>query len=226
MNTAQKCLFGGALMAAGVANAQSFVFQDSANLPDGYGGYASFSSFAYLVDQFAGAYNVAYAPDSLTTNLSTQYLDLSTTQSSNLLRIGGTWNGTPYVGPYGVDDFGYGGGFIQQFFEVDQDADLIISWDVSATDLFTSAFVLTAPDGSTIFELDNLGTDPAAGSAVVSLVAGQQYGAVLQLQNGFFPFFEVADVEAFISAELVPAPGAAGLIGLAGLAATRRRRRA
>ncbi|MGP1273154.1 MAG: PEP-CTERM sorting domain-containing protein [Phycisphaerales bacterium] len=215
MHMASKALFGGALMTAGVVNAQSFNFLDS-----GVGG--AYPSFAYLNDTRSGESSIAYAPASLSIGLTTvNGGTLSTTQSSNELRIDGVWDGTDTGG------FGnlYAGGRLQQFFTITADAVLRITWDTSSTDGFTQSFVINNADGSVLFSYDGLGGDPVTGSVDVPLVAGPEYGAVLAFDNlGFNAFFEVPNVPAFISMELIPAPSSLALVGLGGLAAARRRR--
>lgn len=209
-----KALFGGALMAAGMtANAQTFIY----NATDTTGTY---QSFAYS-DAYGGTVDISYASGALnTSSTGTSILGtttVSTSQTANSMRVDGQWDGT---GPYG---YGYGGSFIQQFFQVSANADLVIEWDFSGTDNYAFALVLEDPSFGLVFELDGLGGDPSSGSTTISLTAGTDYAVNFGLVDGFLPFFFSTENQ-FISMTLVPAPGAIAVLGLGGLVATRRRR--
>lgn len=213
-----KALFGGALLAAGVtANAQQFILQDSSS--DG-----AYTSFAYLVDIDSNAYNIAYAPESLNTSLSGSYAEYSTTQSSNLLRIDAQYDGTSPSGQ------AYGGGAFQQYFRVTEDSDLVVSWNLSGTDGFNTAFIVEDASGAFLFNIFNIdGAITGSGSTTLRLSAGVDYQATLGFfqptitGSTFFPFLSSTEVQ-FIQTELIPAPATAGLMGLAGVMVTRRRR--
>ncbi|MEM9167672.1 MAG: PEP-CTERM sorting domain-containing protein [Planctomycetota bacterium] len=220
MHTYQKALFGGALMSAGmVANAQTFNFLDT----DVTG---SFNSYSYLVDVNDGGYgytnSILVAPAALSQSRSGD-TDLNIVQSSNLLRVDGTWSGNP------ANPYGYAGASLQQFFTTSADAVLRVSWDVSGTDAYAGAFIIEDASGSVLFQFDGLGGDPLAGTVDVPVSAGTTYAAILQLGTpGFFtqltsPFLFNTDTQ-FIQAALIPAPASLALLGLGGLAATRRRR--
>lgn len=224
MNISKTCLFGGALAAAGVANAQQFVISDASP----YSAYASLAT-SYAIGSYSGGVvsyaaggSIAGTSDSSAYGSAFGDQSFSTSVSSNNARVEADWNGG---GAYG---FGYGYAVVQMFFQVDQDADLVISWDVSNTDGYTSSFVLEdVALGATLHSNSPLLGGPLAGSETISLSAGVDYQlnlAMLDLSagTGFPPF--VTGGGNFINAELVPAPGAMGVLGLAGLAATRRRR--
>jgi hypothetical protein len=215
MNVSKTCLFGGALAAAGIANAQQFIYADM----DVAGAY---SSFAYS-QAYAYGFDIAYAPDALNT-YAQDYTYLTgtttvwTTQDNTSMSANGNWDGG------GVLGYGYGGNLMQQFFQVSADADLVMEWDVSGTDGYAQWVLFNDDSGAIIDSWDGL--DPfggAAGTSTIALQAGVNYGLVMGLQAGAFPFYFTTDT-AFVSANLVPAPGAMGLLGVAGLAATRRRR--
>lgn len=217
--TGKAALFGGALMAAGMsANAQSFIYLDS-----GLGG--AYPSFAQSV-AYGGFGDVAYAPDPLNTmdsayNAYTGTTTMSTTQTANNMTASGSWDGS------GVLGYGYGIAQFQQFFMVgSNDLELLIEWDVSGTDAYASSIVLETAGGTTVFAFDPLfGGDPLVGSATVPLQAGVEYAYLGGLvAGGAGPFIFSSTDTQFVSATLIPAPGAAGLLGIAGLAATRRRR--
>ncbi|MEO1128449.1 MAG: hypothetical protein AAFX05_01940 [Planctomycetota bacterium] len=216
MKNAKACLFGGALLSAGLtANAQTFIYNDLDST-------MSYSSFAYST-AYGGALDVAYAPDSLATYSSgyaapTGTTTVSTHQDPTSFGIDASWDGGGYLG------YGYGGGLIQQFFSVSEDAVLRLTWDLTGTDGYALSIVAEDP-GTTLFVLDPLFGDPLSGSVDIPVEAGVDYAGVLALVNGFFPFILEPDTPQFITAELIPAPGAAGVLALGGIAATRRRRR-
>jgi hypothetical protein len=216
MKNAKACLFGGALLSAGLtANAQTFVYNDLDST-------MTYSSFAYST-AYGGAIDIAYAPDALNTYSSgysyfTGVTTVETHQAPTSFGIEASWDGG---GAYG---FGYGGGLIQQFFTVSQDAILRLTWDLTGTDGYAFSVVAEDP-GSTLFFFDPLFGDPLAGSVDIPVEAGVNYAGVLSMVNSFFPFILEPDTPQFITAELIPAPGAAGVLALGGIAATRRRRR-
>ena len=220
MSFTKSCLFGGALLTAGMtANAQQFII----NANDSTGAYPSFAQSQANGDP-APYGDYVYAPAPLNTS-STAYTaaygtnTFSTSETSNTLRAEAIWDGAGSAG------FGYGFNNIQAFFQVSQDADLVLSWDVSGTDGFVSAIVIEDASGTTLLDVDPLAGDALSGSETVSLTAGTDYAFIGGMTNGGFgPFIEVANETQFIQAQLVPAPGAMGLLGVAGLAATRRRR--
>ena len=220
MSFTKSCLFGGALLTAGMtANAQQFII----NTTDSTGAYPTFAQSAAEGDP-APYGDYVYAPSPLNTS-STAYTaangtsTFSTSETSNTLRAEASWDGTGSAG------YGYGFNNIQAFFQVSQDADLVLSWDVSGTDGFVSAFVIEDVSGATLLDVDPLGGDALSGSETVSLTAGTDYAFIGGMTNsGFGPFITTANETQFIQAQLVPAPGAMGLLGVAGLAATRRRR--
>ena len=214
----KAALFGGTLLAAGMtANAQSFILLDS-----GLGG--AYPSFAYSNAYGSGGGTFAYAPDPLNTFSSaysayTGTTTISTSQSTSELRVEGSWDGT------GLNGYGYGAGNIQQFFMVDQDTQLLIEWDVADTDAYARNILIETAAGVTLFAFNGLAGDPLVGSAIIDVDAGVEYAAILGLTNGQFgPFIFAANDTQFVSVSVVPTPGVAGLFGVAGLAATRRRR--
>ena len=221
MQISKKYLFGGALMAAGmVANAQTFNYQDTSS----DGSYNSFAS----VQAYGGALSQAVAPAPLNTSSTgttglTGTTTVSTFQNPSAFGINGVWQGGGSLG------YGYGGGLIQQFFTVSQNAVLRIDWDVTGTDAYIGSIVFEdVVAGAVLFELSPLdGIGGLSGSVDIPVSAGTEYGAILALQDifatNFAPFYFNGQTQ-FITATLIPAPGAAGLLGLAGLAAVRRRR--
>ncbi|MEM7622467.1 MAG: hypothetical protein AAF235_04615 [Planctomycetota bacterium] len=228
-NKTKACLFGGALMAAGMtANAQEFMFSDT----DATGAYESFA--------ISGAYDyytpfvtdTAYAPDALNT-FATAYdlfrgtTTMSTSQTSTELRTEASWSPSAL----GYDGFGYT--FFQQFFQVTEDATMTISWDISGTDGYADAIVVEdTATGALLFAFDGL-VDSATGSVDITLEAGVDYAAIFGFQDfldplgsDFGPFILDSENTQFISLALspIPTPGSAATLALAGLVAARRRR--
>lgn len=219
MKNGTKALFGGALMAAGMsANAQSFIYNET----DYTGAYSSF-----IVSQAVGGpSDVAYTPDlgnTTSTGTSAAYgtTTMSTTQDANGWRAEGVWDGM------GTAGFGYGVARFQQFFTVTEDSIVTISWDTTETDGFWSALVFQDDVNGTL--VANEGGTSDAGS--VSFFADNDLNYVFLgglFNNGFGPFITATDARApaFVQVSIseVPAPGAAALLGLAGVAGLRRRR--
>jgi|GEM_PF-1546764 len=219
-NSTKTSLFGGALMAAGLsAQAQTFIYADT----DTSGTY---SSFAYSA-AYGGYVDVAYRPAALDT-LSYGYsayfggTTMSTSQTAGEMRSEAQWDG------YGLLGYGYGTNVMQQYFQVSADATLLIEWDVSGTDGYTGLGVFEDVSGSTVFAWSPLAGDSLTGSALVAVQAGVDYGLVFGMQDifssGFGPYIYTSTDTQFISVTVVPTPGAAGVLGLGGLLAARRRR--
>jgi len=170
-----------------------------------------------------GDFEMASAPDLLNTSASyynpaTGTTTISTIQTGNSMRVEGSWAGD------GSNGNGYGGGNIQQFFRVGEDSMLLLEWDVTGTDGFARNVLLETGDGlTTLFSFDGTNGDPLSGSALIPVRAGIELAVVLGLSPSGTLIFEPNTTQ-FVSVTLVPAPGAAGIFGVAGLAATRRRR--
>lgn len=220
-NNSKVCLFGGALMAAGMsAQAQSFIYADTDTT-------ATYSSLAYS-SAYGGALDIAYRPASLDTfsygySYYTGGTTMTTSQTATSMAATGTWDGSGYSG------YGYGKSVMQQYFQVSANAQLLIEWDVSGTDGYAGTVVFEDISGTPLFSWSGL-SDPLSGSALVNVSAGVDYGLLFglyDLSSGFGPFIFSSTETQYISVTLVPvpAPGAASLLGLGGLVATRRRRR-
>ncbi len=222
----KACLFGGALLTAGMAADAQPEFIIQAN--DITGAYPTFAlSDAYNYANPYG-YDTAYAPDLNTTETETDAggffgsfgtSTASTIQTSNLLRAEASWQGD------GLAGYGFAEALFQVFFQVSEDAELVVSWDVEDTDGFASAVVLDENAGAELFSFDGLADGaPLSGSATIALEAGTDYAYIGGLTNsGFGPFLFNTETQ-FVQAELIPTPGTLGLLGIAGVAAARRRR--
>jgi len=218
-----RALFGGALLAAGVSTSQAShmfnLLDEGSGLATGYFSYAYVGAGDYTADPYdfnITAYDYAYAPDSL--NLSVTSVDgaptPSTTQNTELLRVESTWDGTSGDGSFFA-------GYLGQFFTVPYEVDLELSWDLSNTDFFGPylAAIRTADTGI-LAEVSPGAGDPAAGTETVTLQPGVEYFLVLDIGA---PFGYDTSTK-FVQGRLVPAPAAIAPFGLAGIAATRRRR--
>jgi len=216
MQPMKACLYGGALCAAGIANAQSFIYLDTGTTAYGY----ISPSFSYV---FAGydtsvvVSDIAYAPDNLDLSVSGYGSTSFIERTSTSMHIESEWDGSE---PTYLGNFGYAGGFIAQFFTVDQDATLEISWDLTGSDHWQS-FIGTLANATEVhnFEIED---DNITGSITMDLVAGEEYLALLYLG---VPFIEEANKAIYMNARLVPAPSTygAGLLAFAGVASRRRR---
>ncbi|MEQ8770837.1 MAG: VPLPA-CTERM sorting domain-containing protein [Phycisphaerales bacterium] len=228
MNTTKSCLFGGALFAAGVAG------QADANI--------DFES------NFGGAYptsfTLAYATDGSTyfgspNAILNQYVSYSpgTSPVAPALAIGYGYVAYGYVSNTYMAAVAYGGiaggagvgiGQAYAYFSAGTTQYVNIQWDFS-NEFNTGSYgfygdialVDWTAGGVTVFSIDlslNPG-DPLAGSVNIALAAGTNYSLLLDAgatQGG--------DAFATATFSKIPAPASAGLLGLAGIAAVRRRR--
>ncbi|GAB4547634.1 MAG: hypothetical protein Tsb0013_07530 [Phycisphaerales bacterium] len=222
----KTCLFGGVLFAAGLASAQSFSIQDDRPLNPG-AMPATVASQAYAFASLDGVTNYAFElrPDDInhtvTSASGSGELVASNSFQPTELRGDLDWNGSGSA---------TGGVLASVGFQVDVNATGIASWDVSGMASFgaSSYFGVYTYDAGgfiiPVFERDFDGSisgmiDPLSGIENISLEAGRQYIAEWTI-NG------VPNVDAaqFVSLQLIPAPGAAGLLAVAGFVGVRRRR--
>ncbi|MFT5425067.1 MAG: MYXO-CTERM domain-containing protein, partial [Phycisphaerales bacterium] len=152
-------------------------------------------------------------------------------QGSNYAYAAALWQGD------GTQGYSYALTLVSSFFQVSQDANLAVEFDFTATNGWGS-FYLWEDDGlgfnGDVFT--SFGTliaawagSPPVGTGTIALEAGKDYAMLFghfDLVNGTFLSALTDSSVSYIYAELqaVPAPGAAALLGLGGLVATRRRR--
>jgi len=209
MNTTTKTLFGGALLTAGMSMASAQSFTLPGNIPP----YSDTIVQAYVYDFYTignvGGYNLNGGfGDSYSVN--TAYGNGSASITANSLSASSDGNGnTDFLGGAFAQAYGY--------LSVTQDAALNVAWDFTGEGGFGPLGNITIVDwtngGVLVFETSAF----TAGSDSIALQAGINYGINLTATSA-------PDTSAFASAVLVPAPGAAALLGLAGVAAVRRRR--
>lgn len=209
MKTTTKCLFGGALMAAGMSNAMAQEFTLPGNIPP----YADTIVQAYVYDYYTignvGGYNINGGfGDSY--SVSTAYGSGSASISSNMLMaMSDGFGNTDSLGGAFAQAYGY--------LAVTLDGVLNLAWDFTGEGGFGPLGGISIVDW-TNGGVEIFGTDAfTAGTASVNLLAGINYGISLIATSS-------QDTSAFASATLVPAPGVLGLLGAAGIVATRRRR--
>ncbi|MEM7756453.1 MAG: PEP-CTERM sorting domain-containing protein [Planctomycetota bacterium] len=209
MDKMTKTLFGGALLTAGMGVAQAQEFTLPGNVPP----YANTITQAYVYDYYTignvGGYTIDGGfGDSY--SVSNAYGSGSASINSNSLSADS--NG------FGNTDF-LGGAFAQAYgyLSVTQDAVLNMAWDFTGEGGFGPLGNITVIDwsagGVVVFATDAF----TAGSDSITLFAGTNYGIDVTATSA-------QGTSAFASAVLVPAPGAMGLLGAAGLVAARRRR--
>ncbi len=200
----KRSLFGGALLAAGVvtaAHGQNFAFQNSYSYVAAFDAY-DYSPFSYQYYAGAGFHSVSASVDNAGSDIVA-----SATQISNSSRS----SAKNYLG---------GGINFYSYFTVDNNGLANISWDFSADegaggqwiDSFLAINDLTT--GGTVFITD---LNNPIGSTQVNLDVQHQYylqGVTVAWNGAGTSNFNVT----------IPAPGAAGLLGIAGLVAGRRRR--
>ncbi len=209
MKTTTKCLFGGALMAAGMGNAMAQEFTLPGNIPP----YADTILGAYVYDYYTvgniggqsvnGGFGDSYS-------VSSAYGSGSASIGSNMLMaMSDGFGNTDSLGGAFAQAYGY--------LSVTLDGVLNLAWDFTGEGGFGPLGRISIVDwtngGVSVFS-----TDPfTAGTASVNLIAGINYGINLVATSS-------QDTSAFASATLVPAPGVLGLLGAAGIVAVRRRR--
>lgn len=216
MNIAKTCLFGGTLVSAGLvsaANAQAFNFLNS----DSAYGFAESAAIvvAYSGDDFAYKDTAVPAPNidlSVSVDGSGGALTATTTRSNTSITSETTWDGN---GPAGE---AYAIALLTQVFSVSEDAQIIFSWDFAPL-ANEAQFLALSLRGLTFGNLLSIPNDAVSGSAVVDVFAGEEYIFIGDLAG-----FTNTAGRSFVNAQLVPTPGAAAIIGFAGLAASRRRR--
>ncbi len=228
MSLMKTCLFGGTLIAAGLhateAQAQSFVNS---------GGVAA---NAYGYDYVSGDYQAA----------STIGFDASPANAGSIGLADGSsasWSWDANAGRWDVavskaTADAYANAYLASIFTVSSNLQLEISWDfrnADMSDTFTSEFawfLFESDDAS--FTGDELidGVDPDSaplgtpssglfGTSVIQLDATKTYQLALDL---FTTVGTPGGQDGFISARVVPTPGAFAVLGCAGVLASRRRR--
>jgi len=229
--TTVAATIAGLVLAAAHTNAQSFNYQ--LNSPNGED---PSSSRVFVADSGTNVLDsVVDRPGDQNHAVSGFGSDAASTSTDSLTRLEATWDGTPTS----VGDVGLAGGLSLQNFTVSDSYTLRFSWDLAGTDFNDNTIFPPNPISSrpllrlaaydqisgeffdTVLETRVDATNPT-GSADIVVELGEIYQLTLFL--GYLQHFE-PDKTSFVQAELIPAPGAAGLLGIAGIAAARRRRR-
>ncbi|MCB9846158.1 MAG: hypothetical protein H6811_09260 [Phycisphaeraceae bacterium] len=200
-------LFGGALLCAGIGSAQAQEF-DWVGAP--YSHYNSSGSYALDYSDFDPRdYDYAYGGGVFSTSISNDYGASSAEGTATSFRANGSSTGNAY---------GFGITFNYHQFRVTQDATVDISWDMTAFDFnFGSHLSIFEVGGGSVFDTGF----NTAGSGQASLLAGVNYALESVTGAGTLPGLGATSAFALMT---IPAPGSAGLLALAGLAAVRRRR--
>jgi uncharacterized protein (TIGR03382 family) len=192
------CLFGGTLLAAGIASQAQAQFSFSYSRAHTYAYEWAFGS--YDGDTFIGAGDF-----SISSTVANNYASAHGESSANALQI----RTASSVSGNGGFAYGYD---VYSFFTVGQDASASVGWDWSGGFGYLSIFDIT--DAALVFSDGG----SSSGSSPISLLQGHEYYlsgySVSQGEGNLSSFWEVN----------IPAPGSAGLLGLAGLVAMRRRR--
>ncbi len=230
MNISKTCLFGGALFAAGVSGQADAAVDFELNFG---GAYPTSFTLGYVTDgtTYFGAPNA----------ILNQYVSYSpgTSPVAPALAVGYGYVAYGYVGSnymlalaYGTNGAygGYGAGIGQAYayFSAGTTQYVTIEWDFS-NEFGTGSYgffgdialVDWTAGGVTLFSIDlslNPG-DPLSGSVDIALAAGTNYSLLLDAGAT-----NTGDAFARATFSKIPAPASAGLLGLAGIAAVRRRR--
>ncbi|MEM1186436.1 MAG: PEP-CTERM sorting domain-containing protein [Planctomycetota bacterium] len=205
-----KTLFGGALLTAGVvANAAAQEFTLPGNVPPYADTYVQGTVYDYYtVGTLTGDSTNGGFPDSYAINSSSGSTLANITVNSLSAYASGAGN---------TDFLGFSSAISYVYVSVTLSAALEMAWDFTQEAGFAPAGLIRITDwsagGVTVFETaaDSAGTDS------FNLTAGNVYGILLIASAG-------QEGTGFAEANLVPSPGSLGLIGLAGIAAVRRRR--
>lgn len=226
-NTTKTCLFGGALFAAGVAGQADANIDFESNFGGAYPtsftlGYATdgstyFGSPNAILNQY-----VSYSPGTspVAPALAVGYGYVAYGYVSNDYMLALAYGG--YAGGIGV-----GIGQAYSYFSAGSALSVTIEWDFS-NEFNTGSYgffgdinlVDWTAGGVSLFQVD-LQIDPTqlTGSTTINLAAGTNYSLLLDAGAS-------AGGDGFARATFnkIPAPASAGLLGLAGIAAVRRRR--
>lgn len=228
-------LFGGALVSAGIVAAASG--QSFNNTP---GTFASAYGYDYASYVYLGSYSAGQSTDP--TGSGSVTMPDGSTASFAWDAPAGSWSVSLAQSPDVVPPYTAVYASIASIFTVSAAYDLTISWDFSAFEQGpvgpnAAWFLLASSDASfTPDELiDGVDADEAIGTPAdgvgptgtwtVQLQPGIFYQLALDLFAEATPRGATFASSGFINAQLVPAPGGVALVGLAGLAAARRRRR-
>lgn len=210
MNIAKTCIFGGTLLAAGVANAEFDVDTNKA----GFGVTSGADAYAYRFDVGGGfANDAANGPGSGNTDITASLTgDSGATTSASVLLNETILSASATK----TDNAGFAFFDTITTFDVDSDVSVTVNW---AADLSIGQRVFEILDldaGISVFNYQTQ-ADPSSGSTTLTLNDDTDYQFVALLRS-----FD-GDGGASFSV-VIPAPGSAAILGLAGIAAARRRR--
>lgn len=208
MKSSSKCLFGGALLSAGlsVSTAQAQQFQM---------GYTAAHLSAYEFGSFNSDYQGHFTTGDV--NLSVSVSGDSAYANGTLVMNAGGMSAKATAGSFGAYAYSHNHDLIS-YFTVDQNFNATVDWDFTqANSPYTNYLtIIDADNFITVFDHNN-----DAGTTQVSFNAGTNYVMFALSDVTAANFGDVGTSRWSIS---VPAPGSAGLLGLAGLIAARRRR--
>ncbi|MFG0306081.1 MAG: hypothetical protein ACF8Q5_07685 [Phycisphaerales bacterium JB040] len=153
---------------------------------------------------------------------------LSTTQTDTFMGTTAQWNGE------GSDGYGYAMTYLFQYFEVSEDSQLLVEWDITNMDAYqgVQVFEILSPPGESplinlVYRMNPaVDGDAFSGAELVSLSAETSYYLEFGFHstNQYDPVIFYDTEEKFISLTLVPSPGVGMVLGLGVLVGTRRRR--
>lgn len=202
---AQRSLFGGALVSAGLVSAQAPA--QSFNISRGSGN-AYAIEYAGPSSDFDNTFN--YGPFAVQSNAISEGISVGAYASGNATMI----RASAFIN----DQTGLGGrafgGCSYTYFTVDQDLTAAVNWDWTQVGSYGDAYLTDLSTGQLL--LDTSGH--TFGSQPLSLLSGHDYvvrGVAGVLGGTRHSFWEVS----------IPAPGTLGLLAAAGMVASRRRRR-
>jgi len=210
IKSASKCLFGGALLSAGLtvgsASAQQFQL-----------GYTAAHLAVYEFGSFNSDYQSHFTYGDV--NLSVAVSGDSAYANGTLVMNASGMSAKATAGSFGAYAYSHDHDLIT-YFTVDQNFNATVDWDFTqANSSYTNYLtIIDADNNLTVFDHDS-----DAGTTQVSFTAGTNYVMFALSDVTAANFGEVGTSRWSIT---VPAPGSAGLLGLAGVIAARRRRTA
>lgn len=203
-------LFGGALMAAGIAHAQDL--QYSGGLAGGIFPAANSNVYNYSTGQGDSEFLIEIDP-------SVNPLDVYAREGTLFTEVYAGSKSAHVSSQLSSSEEGYAASRLDAYLMFDEDSTFTLSWDfVNSTNSVFEIEEATEPFVYNTVFFQNAGS----GSTTFTFLAGTTY--LIDIFTYTESFTRTADTFSTASITAVPAPGAAALAAFAGIAAVRRKR--